>query len=331
MEGERQTADAVLLVRPAAFGFHAEAAASNAFAVPSADAGVRAHAIRESERLARRLDEAGVEVLVLDDRPDPGKPDAVFPNNWVSFHADGTMVTYPMATERRRLERETIEVERLLGEHGFAVRRIVDLTPHEQHDRFLEGTGSLILDRPGRRAFASRSVRTHPDVVAAFDEALGYRTQLFGAADHAGRAIYHTNVLLSLGREWAILCTEAVAEADRAPLLAEIRNSGRILIEVDFGQMRRFCCNILELRSRADEPVIALSKTALDALAPGQRRTLEGFATLADARVPTIEAVGGGSVRCMIAEIHLPRDAACRLPWSSWRRQSLGKAISRGS
>jgi hypothetical protein len=307
MEGERQTADAVLLVRPAAFGFHPEAAASNAFAIHSADAGVRAHAIRESDRLARRLDEAGVEVLVLDDSPDPGKPDAVFPNNWVSFHADGTMALYPMATERRRLERDTIAVSQLLSRHGFAIGRTVDLSPHEREGRFLEGTGSLLLDRARRIAFASRSARTHPEVVAAFDEALGYRTHVFDAFDHAGRAIYHTNVLLSLGTDWAILCTDAVAEADRAALRDEIRASGRTLVEVDFDQMRRFTCNILELRSRAGDPVIAMSHAALTALTPEQRGMLERFATLAEVRVPTIEAVGGGSVRCMIAEVHLPR------------------------
>ena len=212
-----------------------------------------------------------------------------------------------MATERRRLERETIEVSDLLGGHGFAIRRTIDLSPHEQEGRFLEGTGSLILDRPRRRAYASRSVRTDAQVVAAFDEALGYQTVLFDAADHAGRAIYHTNVLLSLGTQWAILCTEAVAEPDRAALIAGIRDSGRTLIEIGFDQMRRFCCNILELRSRTGDPVIAMSTTALKAFSPEQRRTLERFASLADARVPTIEAVGGGSVRCMIAEVHLPR------------------------
>ena len=306
---ECQTADAVLLVRPAAFGFHAEAAATNAFAVRSADAGVRAHAIRESDRLARQLEEAGVEVLVLDDRPDPGKPDAVFPNNWVSFHADGTMALYPMATAQRRLERETIQVSTLLAERGFGLRHTVDLTSHERQHRYLEGTGSLILDRPRRRAYASRSARTHPQAVAAFDEALGYRTLLFDAADHAGRAIYHTNVLLSLGTDWAILCTEAVAEADRAALTADIDAGGRTLIEVGFDEMRRFCCNILELRSRAGEPLIAMSHAALTGLAPERRRTLERFATLFGVRVPTIEQVGGGSVRCMIADIHLPRDA----------------------
>lgn len=304
---DAQTADAALLVRPAAFGFHAEAAASNAFASQSADAGVRAQAIDEADGLARRLEEAGVEVLVLEDQPDPGKPDAVFPNNWVSFHADGTMVLYPMATERRRLERDTIAVGSLLADRGFDVRRTVDLSAHEQAGDFLEGTGSLILDRPRRRAFASRSLRTDERVVAAFDEALGYRTHLFDAADPAGQAIYHTNVLLSLGTEWAILCADAVADAHRAGLVAAIRDSGRALIEVNSAQMSRFCCNILELRGRGGDPVIAMSQTAITAFKPEQRRALEGFATLAPVSIPTIEAVGGGSVRCMIADIHLPR------------------------
>jgi hypothetical protein len=304
---DRQTAAAVLLVRPAAFGFHAEAAASNAFAAASADAGVGAEAIREFERLAQRLDQLGAEVLVLDDSPDPNKPDAVFPNNWVSFHADGTMVLYPMATERRRLERESIEVSRLLAQRGFRIRRTIDLSSHEQERRFLEGTGSLILDRPRRRAYASRSVRTNPQVVGAFDEALGFDTHLFDAADRAGRPIYHTNVLLSLGIGWAILCSEAVAEADQEALKDDIRASGRTLVEVNFGQMRDFACNVLELRGRSGDPFIAMSRSALNALTAEQRRTLERFATLADVPVPTIEAVGGGSVRCMIAEVHLPR------------------------
>jgi hypothetical protein len=307
VSNDEQSSDAVLLVRPAAFGFHPEAAESNAFASNSADAGVRAHAIRESERLARRLDDAGVEVLVLSDSAEPDKPDAVFPNNWVSFHSDGTMVLYPMATERRRLERETLEVSKLLGGRGFAVQRVVDLSPHEAEGRFLEGTGSLILDRPRRRAYASSSSRTDAQVVEAFDRALGYRTMLFHAADRSGRAIYHTNVLMSLGRDWAILCTQAVAQADRPALLADIEAGGRTLVEVTYEQMRAFACNILELRNKIGDSVVATSHTALRALEPAQRRTLERFATLADVRIPTIEAVGGGSVRCMIADIHLPR------------------------
>lgn len=300
---EAQTADAVLLVRPAAFGFHAEAAASNAFASGSADAGVRAHAIRESERLARALDDAGVEVLMFDDRPEPGKPDAVFPNNWVSFHADGTMVLYPMATAARRLERDAHRLEQLLC--GFDIRRTVDLSHHEIEGRFLEGTGSLILDRPRRRAFACRSVRTDAAVVEAFDHELDYATEQFEAFDGSGRPIYHTNVLLSLGTDFAVLCSEAVPAARRPGLIERVE---RTVIDVSFDQMRQFACNILELRSR-NGPVIALSAAALASFTSGQRRLLERFGGLVPVAIPTIEAVGGGSVRCMIAEIHLPRSA----------------------
>jgi hypothetical protein len=148
--------------------------------------------------------------------------------------------------------------------------------------------------------------------VAEFDRQLGYSTLLFEAFDAAGQPVYHTNVLLSLGTRWAILCTEAVAEPDRAEVVARLRASGRELIEVGFGQMRRFACNILELQSLAGGPVIAMSSAALASLDPDQRRLLESFAALLDVPVPTIEAVGGGSVRCMIADIHLPRGAASR-------------------
>ena len=173
---EQQTSGTVLMVRPASFGFHAEAAQSNAFA-GAADADVSA-AASEFDSLAQRLEGAGLEVLILDDTPQPPKPDAIFPNNWVSFHADGTMVLYPMATEARRLERNAERVEALLRKAGFEVRRTIDLSAHERDGRFLEGTGSLILDRPRRRAFASLSVRTDRETVAAFDQALGYSTAI---------------------------------------------------------------------------------------------------------------------------------------------------------
>lgn len=196
---EVQTSGTVLMVRPASFGFHAEAAQSNAFANGAIEGGARADAIREAEGVARRLEDAGVQVLMMEDRPDPEKPDAVFPNNWVSFHADGTMVLYPMATERRRLERNSLGLGELLAGAGFEVRRTIDLTDHERHGRYLEGTGSLILDRPRRRAFANLSIRTDAEAVADFDARTGISTLLFDARDPSGKAIYHTNVLLSLG------------------------------------------------------------------------------------------------------------------------------------
>jgi len=309
---ERQSANTALLVRPAAFGFNSEAAKSNVFSYASNDPGFPALAVREFESLADRLDQAGVNVLVLDDTPDPAKPDAVFPNNWFSTHADGTLVLYPMATAARRPERRTDALGTVLEDWGFELRQIVDLTAHEKTGRFLEGTGSLVLDRSRRRAYAGLSLRTDADVLQEFGEKLGYSIHVFDARDPGGRPIYHTNVVLALGTDFAVLCSEALTPDHRGALIADIEESGRRIIDLSFAQLRRFGCNLLELRSNKDEPVIALSAKALSALGRDQVRALEGFGELVAADVPTIEAVGGGSVRCMIAEIHLPRSAPSR-------------------
>jgi len=313
MSGDAQTSGTVLMVRPAAFGFHAEAARSNAFATePSSEAAEAA--IREFDRLAGELARAGVEVLMLEDSGNPGKPDAIFPNNWVSFHEDGTLVLYPMATEARRLERNVDGLTMLLSNAGLEVRNTVDLSFHERHGHFLEGTGSLVLDRPQRRAYATLGPRTHANVIADFDDRLDYSTLLFDARDRSGRPIYHTNVLMSLGTNFAVLCIEAVAEDYRELLAAEIRAGGRTLIEVDYEQMRQFACNLIELRGSGG-PLIALSSAARRSFRPEQLRMIERFGELVEADIPTIEAVGGGSVRCMIADVHLPRaDAAMRAP-----------------
>jgi hypothetical protein len=302
---DNQASRSVLLVRPASFGFNPETAASNAFANAAGENAAVA-VLREFDAVAQRLIGAGVEVLVLEDAPDPPKPDAIFPNNWVSFHADGTMVLYPMESPTRRREREPERLATLLRESGFDIRRTVDLSHHERHGRFLEGTGSLVLDRPGRRAFANLSPRTDPHVIADFDDRMDYATLLFDARDRSGRPIYHTNVLLSLGARFAVICAEAVAEEYRAVLIDEIEAAGRTVIEVDFEQLRSFACNVIELESNRGDPVIAISAAARGSLRPDQLKRLESFGELLDVPIPTIERVGGGSIRCMIADIHLP-------------------------
>jgi hypothetical protein len=305
-----QSANVVLLVRPASFAFHAEAAASNAFA--SAAPADRAAVLREFDGVVAALSAAGIELLVLEDTPEPPKPDAIFPNNWVSFHEEGTVVLYPMATEARRLERNVDGLQALLAGVGFAVRRIVDLSFHERSGHFLEGTGSLVLDRPGRRAFANLSPRTDPQVIADFDDRLDYSTLVFDARDRSGKPIYHTNVLLSLGTSFAMLCSDVLSDDYAGVLRDELEAGGRTVIRVDYDQMRQFACNLIELQGTVG-PVIALSATARRSLRPEQLRQLERFGALAEADIPTIEAVGGGSVRCMIADVHLPREGALQL------------------
>jgi hypothetical protein len=308
MPMESQSASAVLLVRPAAFGFNADAAKSNVFSHASADPDLESRAAAEFEHVARRLSDAGVEVLILDDTPEPPRPDAVFPNNWFSTHADGTLAFYPMGTAARRVERRPDDLRQLLDRHGFEVRRLVDLSTHERDGRFLEGTGSLVLDRPRRRGYANRSPRTDADVIADFDRRLGYSTLVFDGRDPGGRPIYHTNVLLSLGTRFAALCLEAVAAEDRDAVVADIEASGRTIVELTFAQLRRFGCNLLELRNDRGDLLIALSAKAKASLRTDQVQSLETLGgELIDVAIPTIEAVSGGSVRCMIAEIYLPR------------------------
>lgn len=309
-EREPQTASAVLMVEPAAFAFNLETARTNRFAARSAQGDIAGRARQEFRDLAERLAAAGVDVHILADTADPAKPDAVFPNNWISFHRDGTIVSYPMAAPTRRQERRAEEIGRRLRDEGFQVTRHIDLSAGEREGRFLEGTGSLVLDRPGRRAYACLSGRTDPRAVAEFGSKLGYSTHLFAAADRTGRPIYHTNVMMSLGRRFALLCLDCVRQEDRAPLAEALEGGGRTLIQASLEQLADFACNILELRDRQGRPLVALSSRAKAALRPDQRRQLEDLAgPLVDAPIPTIEAVGGGSVRCMIAEIHLPRTA----------------------
>jgi hypothetical protein len=304
---ERQSSDAVLMVRPAAFGFNPETAATNVFAAAIADECAQA-ALAEFDSATARLASAGVEVVVLDDSPEPAKPDAAFPNNWVSFHGDGRLVLYPMAAPTRRLERRADALVELLSARGFDVRDIIDLSGHEQSGRFLEGTGSLVLDRPNRRAYAALGPRTDRDALTEFEQRLGYSTLVFDAADRSGRPIYHSNVLLSLGTRFALLCPGVVPPGQRQALIDDIEATGRTIIQVDYEQLRGFACNVIELRSSAGEPLVALSASAKASLRADQIAILERLGgPLVEVAIPTIEVVGGGSLRCMIADVHLPR------------------------
>jgi len=295
------------MVRPARFGSNPETAESNRFQHVELIADDAALAVREFDGLVRRLTDAGVQVVVAEDPPEPAKPDACFPNNWVSFHADGTAVLYPMLAPSRRAERRPEHLAAVVRA-GFRIARTVDLSPLEERGEFLEGTGSLVLDRESRVAYACLSSRTTPAALAEFCAALGYRALEFDALGPDGRPIYHTNVLMAVGEGFAVICAAAIPDAARrAAVLGELARSGHEVIEINVEEMIHFAGNLLALRARDGGARIAMSETAWQALAPDKRRRLERHGGIVAAPIPTIEWEGGGSVRCMIAEIFLPR------------------------
>ncbi|MGB5103629.1 MAG: arginine deiminase-related protein [Steroidobacteraceae bacterium] len=312
--GLRQCADAVLMVRPAAFDFNCETEPSNRFQKrSSATAGTLERALAEFAALEQGLRDAGVATCAVADRPVPACPDAVFPNNWVSFHADGTVVLYPMLAASRRRERRMDLLLELEQRGGFEVARLLDLSHHEMSGRFLEGTGSVVFDHAGRIAYACLSPRTDVRVLDELCAELGYQPFAFAAEDAAGVPVYHTNVMLSIGSRCAVVCAEAVAAADRPMLMERLAGGGRTVVNIDQRQMASFAGNALELRARGGARVLVMSARALASLDGEARETLQRAVDRVIAvPVPTIEDVGGGSVRCMLAEVFLPRRAAMR-------------------
>jgi len=303
-----QCAPAVLMVRPAAFGSNSETLASNAF--QSADGGgadVATLARAEFDVLAARLTAAGVEVILVEDTPDPPKPDACFPNNWLSLHHDGTVVVYPMLAASRRLERR-LELLTLLEMRGFTLREALDLRAWERRGAFLEGTGSLVLDHVHGIAYACRSPRTHEGPLGEFAAALGYTPYLFDATGPAGVPVYHTNVVMSVGDGFAVACFEALAEeAEQQRLRESLAAGGRAVVALSRAQMQAFAGNLLAIATATGGRAIALSATAWASLGPAEQRALERCGEIVAVPVPTIERLGGGSVRCMLAEVFLPR------------------------
>ena len=298
------------MVRPAAFGFNAETFDSNPFQHPPESSQDRARqdgVLAEFDTVVGALTRAGIQVIVAADSPLPLKPDAIFPNNWVSFHADGTVVLYPMMALNRRSERRDDVVLAVLRSGLYRSARTIDLSYREAEGKYLEGTGSLVLDRLHGIAYACLSPRTDLDVLGEFAQGLGYEIVAFDALDDAGRPIYHTNVMMAVGSTFAVLCADSIADpGQRAAVRARLRGAGLEIVEITRAQMHAFAANVLELRG-TQGTVLAISTTAAASLAPTQRTTLERHATLVPMAIPTIERYGGGSVRCMLAEVPLPK------------------------
>lgn len=293
------------MIRPHVFYSNPETAHSNEF--QATDSGVSAREAQiEFEGLARTLRNHGVEVLVVDDTPHPATPDAVFPNNWLSTHADGTVVTYPMQAPSRRAERRADILDDVFERHGFVVNRHIDLAHFEDQQKYLEGTGSLVLDRLNRVAYACLSPRTCREVVEDFARQLGYDTVVFRALGVTGRAIYHTNVMMCIGTAVAVVCLESIHADDRGTFLERL-SPGRDVVSISAAQMREFAGNMLELRAADGEPVVVMSSRARASLSAEQARRLRAHARLIHAPINAIENASGGSVRCKLAEIFLPK------------------------
>jgi hypothetical protein len=306
---ESQLASAVLMIKPVRFESNPLTAESNLFQgkTQSSPEQQQRDAAVEFDRLVAALEAGGIRVVRFDDTVEPHTPDAIFPNNWVSFHADGTVVLYPMEAENRRTERRQDIIDSLAEKLGFQIRQIIDLTDHEKQGHFLEGTGSLVLDRSNRIAYACLSSRTHLDVLGDFAQRLGYEVIAFDAVDKNSAPIYHTNVLMNVGEGLAVICAEAIPREDqREAVIRSLEQTGHEVLTLTFDQMHAFAGNMLELRSSSGQRVIAMSQQARDSLTASQLDKISGYAQIISTPIDNIESSAGGSVRCMLAEIHLP-------------------------
>ena len=307
---ESQLVSSVLMIRPARFESNPHTAESNKFQgkTDASPQEQQAAAAREFELIAQQISDSGINVIRVDDTDEPHTPDSIFPNNWVSFHADGTVVLYPMLAVNRRTERRQDIIDMLVSEHGFQVSEVIDLTGHEADQHFLEGTGSLVLDRVNRIAYACLSPRTHLDPLGDFAQRLDYDIVAFDAVDRDGAAIYHTNVLMNVGETLAVICDEAIPdENQRKAVVQSLANTGHEVLSLSMDQMEAFAGNMLELRNTSGQKLIAMSDQARRSLTESQIAAIEKSATLVSAPIDNIESSAGGSVRCMLAEIHLPQ------------------------
>ncbi len=294
----------VLMVRPAAFGYNNETAESNAFQnqVTLSKEEILQNALIEFDGAVEILRDAGVEVFVAQDTPFPEKPDAVFPNNWISFHSNGELILYPMEARNRRCERRLELVVELQQKLNFS--RVFDLSYFEEKSLFLEGTGSVVFDHENKIAYAAISSRTNEEVLNELCAHLNYNPVLFHAEDEWGQAIYHTNVIMCVGTDFVVLCLEAITiESERLVVLESIRNSGKKVLDISMNQLKNFAGNMLVLKNRKEEPLLVLSATAKESLSQNQLNFLSERIRLVVLPIETIETIGGGSARCMLAEI----------------------------
>lgn len=303
-----QTTSHILMIRPANFGYNEQTAKDNAFQEADnrfSEEQIKRKAVAEFDEFVNLLKLAGVDVIVVEDTRSPQKTDAVFPNNWVSFHEDGTVITYPMFAPSRRRERREDVIEKL--SRRFEVDKRIHLEEYESSNKFLESTGSMILDRKHKIAYVCMSDRTDIAPLDAFCREMGYEKIVFHAVDRDGTPIYHTNVMMALGETFVVICLATIRdEAERAMLLQKFEETNKAVVEITMDQLLAFAGNMLQVRNRNGEPILVMSEQAYHSLDKDQIRLLNQQTNLLYSPLYTIERYGGGSARCMMAEVFLP-------------------------
>lgn len=297
-----QTTSKVLMIRPVNFGFNAETATTNTFQRDEQDNNVQEMALAEFDNLVQLLRSLGIEVTVFEDTPVPHTPDSIFPNNWISFHEEGNIILYPMFAPNRRMERKPHLLKKITQQ--YATFKIVDFTGFEKENRFLEGTGSMVLDRANRIAYACLSPRTHLDLLKNFCAKMRFRPISFHAFNKDEVPVYHTNVMMSVAKQYVVFCAESIPdESERENVLSVIQSTHKQIILLSINQMNHFAGNMLQLTNKNNEDFLIMSSQAYRSLSTEQISEIQQYNPIYHTSLDIIEKNGGGSARCMIAEV----------------------------
>jgi hypothetical protein len=306
----KQITNNILMIKPVSFRYNEQTAVNNYYQIVldnlSAEQ-TQEKALLEFNNFVDILQNIGVNVIVIEDTKELDTPDSIFPNNWVSFHADGTIGLYPMSAENRRDERREDIFDILVDEYGFKIKEIKDFTEFEEHDKYLEGTGSMVLDREHKICYAAISIRTDEIAVMQFCKEFGYRPVCFTANQdvNGGRvAIYHTNVMMCVADKFAVICLDTIDDkTERENVIEMLTETGKEIIEITEAQKHRFAGNMLQVMG--DKPYLVMSNSAFSSLTDKQKIAIEKHCSIVCSKLDTIEACGGGSARCMMAEVFL--------------------------
>jgi hypothetical protein len=292
------------MIRPVNFMFNAQTAVNNAFQIAGNGENTQEKAQQEFDNLVETLKEKGIDVTVINDTPEPHTPDSIFPNNWISFHENGSIVLYPMFAKNRRLERKPNILD--LITRKFSIHKTIDLSFYENQHKYLEGTGSMVLDRDNRIAYACLSPRTDKELLLKFCEKMNYSAVPFHANDQNGSAIYHTNVMMCVADRFVVICLKSIHDKkEREEIIDTINRFSKEIIEIDLDQMNRFAGNMLQVQNQRGKKFIVMSSRTYGSLDKSQIALLEKYNEIIHSPLDAIEKNGGGSARCMIAEVFL--------------------------